>query len=142
MSVVNTSSRVIRFRRSGGIWLAAFLSWVFVMPFAVSVFVELSETTRLLLAPVAVVALIVPLLVVVWSLRSGVDAGPDGVTVKALFNGRRVRWSEITGFDRREGRVFAVLESGNRLELPSVRPADLPRLLAVSGREVSDEDAQ
>jgi hypothetical protein len=142
MTVINTASKSVRFRRSGGVWLASLLTLVFVMPFAGSVFVELTETTRLLLAPVAILAVLIALLSVVWSIRSGVDAGPDGLTVKALLNGRRVPWTEITGFDQQDGKVYAVLRSGSRLELPAVRPVDLPKLVAAGGNELRSEPAE
>lgn len=136
MTVVNATATRLRFRRSGATWLAALLVLVFVVPFASGVFIELRDTTRILLAPVAVIAVLIPLLIAVWSLRSGVDVGSDGLRVKALFSSRHVAWSAVQGFDSTTPTVYAVLNDGAMLALPNVRAVDLPQLIAVSGNEL------
>ena len=140
MTVVNTSSTRLRFRRSGAIWLAAILTFVFVLPFAGGVFVELHDLARVLLAPVAVVVAVIPLLVAVWSLRSGVDVTADTLTVKALLSSRRIEWHRVVGFDTDGRTVFALLDGDSRIALPSVRTVDLPQLIAASGQELVTDD--
>ena len=73
--------------------------------------------------------LLVPLVIVVWALRAGTDAGPEGLRVRALLGSRRIEWSEISelGADRR-GRALARLSNGQVVPLTSVRDRDLPRL--------------
>lgn len=77
-----------------------------------------------------------PLLVLIWGIRSGTDADARGVTVRAALGSRRTPWSEIVAFDapERGGYAVAVLASGARLRLPGVHAADLPTLVAASGR--------
>lgn len=140
MTVVNSVPGSTRFRRSGGSWIASVLTLIFVMPFAGSVFVELESGWRLALTPIAIVAILIPLAFSIWSLRSGVDVTTDGLTIKALFGSRRLTWSQLTGFDHHNGKVYAALTSGNRIELPSVRPVDLPRLVAAGGNQLVESD--
>lgn len=140
MTVVNASAHRMRFRRSGAVWLAAILMLVFVMPFAGSVFVELHGWKRDILVPLAVVAIAIPLLIAVWSLRSGVDVDADGLRVKALLGAREYSWGQVDGFDADGRTVFLLLDSGARIALPSVRPVDLPRLIEASGSELREAD--
>ncbi|NUO56401.1 MAG: PH domain-containing protein [Hamadaea sp.] len=77
----------------------------------------------------------------VWAWRSGTDADPNGVRVRALFGSRKIEWSRIEAFvpaDRRKAQ--AVLADGSRITLTAVTPEDLPRLVAASGKEL--EQAQ
>lgn len=141
MTVVNASPSKLRYRRSGATWLASVLALVFVFPFVGGVFVELDGVGRAILLPVAGVAVLIPLAVAVWSLRSGVDVNADGLTVRALVGRRVVPWSRVTGFDASTPTVYALLEGGSRLVLPAVRQVDLPQLLAVGGRELVSDDA-
>lgn len=141
MTVINTNPRMTRFRRSGGAWVASVLALVFVIPFAGSVFIEIDSAWKWVLTPIAIISIIVPLAFAVWSLRSGVDADEDGLKVKALLGSRHIPWSDLAGFDQHDGKVYAALSSGSRIELPSVRPVDVPQLVAVSGSDlVSDDD--
>lgn len=141
MTVINTKPGTTRFRRSGGAWIASVLALVFVTPFAGAVFIEIDSNLKWVLAPIAIGALIVPAAFSVWSLRSGVDAGADGIRVKALLGSRHIPWTDITGFDRHDGKVYAALTSGSRIELPSIRPVDIPQLVTAGGNElVTAED--
>src|SRR5699024_1081107 len=85
MAVVKKKPTRLQFRRSGAVWLAAILVTVIVMPFAGAVFLELEGLAKAALAPVAIAALVIPLLIAVWSLRSGVDVTSESITVRALF---------------------------------------------------------
>jgi Bacterial PH domain len=85
------------------------------------------------LAPI----LLVPLAVAGWGWRAGTDADPDGLSVRALLGSRRLPWSRVTGLVPDGRRVVAVLDGGTALRLPAVTPADLPRLVAASGQELT-----
>ncbi|MGH8877172.1 MAG: PH domain-containing protein [Stackebrandtia sp.] len=142
MTVVNVKPTRLRFRRSGAQWLAAIVTLVFVVPFAGSVFAELDGRTRLVLAPIAAVAVLVPMLVGVWTLRSGVDATAEGLTVRALFGARSYAWSAIKGFDTRQRTVYALLEGDRLVPLPAIRPVDVPRLIEAGGGELSESERE
>lgn len=137
---MNVKPTRLRFRRSGATWTAAVLVLVFAFPFAGSVFAELDGTTRLLLVPVAVTAMLIPALIAVWSLRSGVDVTTEGLTVRALLGSRFYAWERITGFDLRGRTVYALLDDG-RVPLPAVRGVDIERLIVVSGGELVETEA-
>ena len=141
MTVINTKPRSTRFRRSGGAWVASVLALVFVMPFAGSVFIEIDSGWKWVLTPIAVVAIAVPLAFAVWSLRSGVDVDGEGLRVKALLGSRYIAWSDLAGLDPHNGKVYAALTSGTRIELPSVRPVDVPQLIAAGGNQLADDDS-
>ncbi|ADD44010.1 PH domain-containing protein [Stackebrandtia nassauensis] len=140
MTVINAKPTRLRFRRSGAVWIGAVVMLVFVFPFSGSVFAELDGMARILLAPVAVVAVLVPLLIALWSLRSGVDITAEGLTVKALVGSRSYRWSAIDGFDLRGRTVYALLTDERRVPLPAVRATDIPRLIVASGGELVETD--
>ena len=94
-------------------------------------------------APYLLPLLVIPLLIAVWGWRSGTDVDADGLTVRAAVGRRRIAWSEVTGIMLDpDGRPAALLTSGRFVTLPAVTPADLPRLIAASGHEVSRRPAQ
>lgn len=115
----------IQFRHNGAIAVAGIIAVVGAIPLA---------STAWYYAPV----LLVPLAVVVWAWRAGTDASPAGLRVRALLGQRRVRWEDVAGFvSNQQGRAVARLHDGRTLPLPAVRAADLPRLVAASGQELS-----
>jgi len=87
---------------------------------------------------------LIPVGIIVWTLRTRTVADPETVAVRRVVGGRRVPWSEITsmhlGRARHPGnaRVSAVLDDGSELALPAVHVRDLPRLAAVSGGRLPD----
>jgi D-serine deaminase-like pyridoxal phosphate-dependent protein len=88
-------------------------------------------------APYLLVLLAVPALLAVWAWRAGTDVDSDGITVRAAFAGRRVGWSDVTGFVTDDkGRVVATVAAGSAIVLTAVRPADLPSLVAASGHDL------
>ena len=87
------------------------------------------------------VFLLVPVLVAAWVLRTGVDVGEDGVTVRSLTAARHVAWNEVAGIrvaDR--GDLWLVTTRGTELRLPTLRARDLPRLASVSGGRIPAPD--
>ncbi|HEV7825957.1 MAG TPA: PH domain-containing protein [Mycobacteriales bacterium] len=82
--------------------------------------------------------LLVPLAVILWGWLSGVDVDDRGVVVRSAVARRRLPWSDIEGFSARDRRVVAHLRRGGVVPLPSVRPADLPRLIAAGGQQLGE----
>jgi Bacterial PH domain len=95
-------------------------------------------------APYLWLVYLIPLGIIVWTLRVRTVADAEAVAVRRVVGGRRVPWSEITsvhlGRARNPGfaRVSAVLNDGSELALPAVHVRDLPRLAAVSGGRLPD----
>lgn len=115
----------VRFRPSQAITVASVIAFAGALPLAAA---------RWFLTPV----LLVPLLTGIWAWYAGTDAGPDGVRVRALLRSRRIAWTEIAGFGADpQGRVLAQLAGGGAVTLTAVRPTDLPRLVAASGRPLA-----
>ncbi len=120
----------LRFRRHSAITVAALITLI-------------SGVTLGTWAPYLLPLLVIPLLVAVWGWRSGTDVDAEGLTVRAALGRRRIPWAEITGIMLdSDGRPAARLSSGRFVTLPAVSPADLPRLVAASGHELSRPPAQ
>jgi hypothetical protein len=116
------SARTVRFRHPSAVAVAAVIATIGAIPLAGAAWY---------LAPVA----LVPLTIAWWAWRSGTDADPDGVRVRALLGQRRIAWSEVSELvTTPSGRVSAALENGNVVPLIAVTKADLPRLMAASGQ--------
>jgi hypothetical protein len=112
----------LRFRHSQAILVAAVVAFIGALPIA---------DARWYLLPV----LLVPLVVAVWAWRAGTDADPREVRVRALFGQRRLPWARIAELAADpKGRAVARLDDGERVALPAVRGADLPRLVAVTNQ--------
>lgn len=98
-------------------------------------------------APYLWLIYLVPIGIVVWTLRVRTVADPETVVVRRVIGGREVPWSEIAkvhlGRARNpaSARVSAVLNDGSELALPAVHVRDLPRLSAVSGGRLPDPAA-
>jgi hypothetical protein len=90
-------------------------------------------------APWTPVFLLVPVLVAVWVLRTGVDVGGDGVTVRSLVAARHVPWGEVAGIRVAErGDLRLVTTRDTEVRLPVLCARDLPRLAAASGGRIPD----
>jgi hypothetical protein len=88
-------------------------------------------------APWTPILLLVPIAVAVWVLRAGVDITTDGLTVRAAFGQRQVRWTSVAGIRvAQRGELWLVTTSGSELKLPVLRARDLPRLAALSGGRI------
>ena len=117
----------VKFRYNAGIAIAGLVAFFGAIPVA---------TFRWYLTPI----MLVPLAVMVWGWRAGTDAGPGGVSARALFGARRVPWSRIAGLVPQGRRVVATLDGGGYLRLPAVTPADLPKLIRASGQDMVGPD--
>jgi Bacterial PH domain len=90
-------------------------------------------------APYLWLIYVVPVAVVVWTLRTRTVVDADGIRVRRLVGGRRVAWDAVGGLrvDRRNV-VHAVLTEGGEVRLPAVHVRDLPALAAASGDRLPD----
>ena len=83
------------------------------------------------------VFLLVPVLAAAYVLRTGVDVGDGGVTVRSLAGSRAVPWDDVAGIRVGErGDLWLVTVRGTELRLPVLRARDLPWLAAVSGGRI------
>ena len=89
------------------------------------------------LSPEPLPLLLVPLAVAAWAWRSGTDATPEGLTIRALFGRRRLPWARVAGFVPEGRRVNAVLDGGAVLRLPAVTPGDVPALLVAGDQKLA-----
>ena len=92
-----------------------------------------------LAAPYFWLIYLVPIAIIVWTLRVRTTVDPENVAVRQVFGGRRVPWTQISSLRLRDrGRVSAVLTDGAELPLPAVHVRDLPQLAAASGGRLPD----
>jgi hypothetical protein len=95
-------------------------------------------------APLFFLVYLLPLAMLLWTLRVRTVVDADALTVRRLLGGRRVPWAEISslrlvrGSRHTSSRVSAVLTDGAELPLPAVTVRDLPQLAAVSGGRLPD----
>ena len=83
------------------------------------------------------VFLMVPALAAAYVLRTGVDVGDGGVTVRSLAGSRAVPWDDVAGIRVGErGDLWLVTVRGTELRLPVLRARDLPWLATVSGGRI------
>lgn len=80
--------------------------------------------------------LLVPLTLIWWGLRVGVDVDAETLRVRGLFGSRALPWSDVTGFRLVKNQVNATLASGNELPLPAITPAEVPALIEASGQKL------
>ena len=115
----------VKFRYNAAITVAAVVAVIGGLPLA---------TSAWYIAPI----LLIPLAVAVWGWRAGTDATVNGVRVRALFGSRFVPWPKIESLVVGErNRVFAHTAAGSAIRLTAVTPADLPKLVAASGEQLS-----
>jgi hypothetical protein len=90
-------------------------------------------------APYLWLIYLLPVGIVVWTLRTRTVVDADGLRVRRLVGGRRVPWDAVGGLrvDRRNG-VHAVLTGGGEVALPAVHVRDLPSLAVASGDRLPD----
>lgn len=93
-------------------------------------------------APLFWLIYLVPLAVIVWTLRTRTVVDPDAIAVRRVLGARAVPWSEITSLrlTKRTG-VRVVLAGGDEVALPSVHVRHLPLIAAASGGRLPDPSA-
>jgi hypothetical protein len=115
----------VKFRYNAAITVAAGVAVIGALPLA---------TSRWYLAPLP----LIPLAIAVWAWRAGTDATVNGVRVRALFGSRFLPWPKIESLAVGErDHVYAHTSAGSAVRLTAVTPADLPRLVAASGEQLS-----
>jgi hypothetical protein len=92
-------------------------------------------------APFLWLVYLLPVAIVVWTLRTRTVVDAEGVAVRRFVGGRRVGWDDVRGLridDR--SRVHAVVGDSDELALPAVNARDLPVLARASDGRVPDPD--
>jgi Bacterial PH domain len=92
-------------------------------------------------APFLWLIYLVPVGIIVWTLRTRTVADAEGLRVRRLMGGRRVTWDDVSALRLDDRRVWAVLDDGEELALPAVRVRDLPVLAQASGGRLPDPTA-
>ena len=93
-------------------------------------------------APYLWLVYLVPIGIIVWTLRTRTVADADGLRVRRLVGGGQAPWDAVTALridDR--SRVHAVLGGGDELALPAVHVRDLHVLSLASGGRLPDPTA-
>jgi len=93
-------------------------------------------------APFLWLIYLVPVGIIVWTLRTRTVVDAEGLLVRRLVGSRHVPWDDVTGLrldDR--GPVRAVLAAGGELVLPAVGVRDLHALAVASGGLLPDPTA-
>jgi Bacterial PH domain len=88
--------------------------------------------TALVQHPILLVAYVIPILAIVFIARTATIVDADGITVRALFGARRLRWETLRGLSLTGRSVYAVTDQGG-VRLPCVRISDLAAIAAASG---------
>jgi hypothetical protein len=88
--------------------------------------------TALVQHPVFLVAYVIPILAIGFIARTATIVDGDGITVRALFGFRRLRWDTVRGISVTGRNVYAVTDQG-AVRLPCVRIRDLATVAAASG---------
>lgn len=108
---------------------------------AAGLIVTISTVTLAAASGWLALAVLVPLAWTVWLWRAGTEVDEDGFRVRALLGSRRIPWSDVRELtpDRRGG-VVATLTTGVTIRLTAVSLADLPRMAAASGQQLTRSD--
>jgi Bacterial PH domain len=117
------------FRLPALAYLAVLFLLFGVTPLALASGIE--KLSRPTLSP-RVVLFVLPILAIVFIARWATVVSTDGITVRAAFGSRRMRWDEIRGLSVTGTSVYAVLVDGS-VRLPCVRVADLAEVSRASG---------
>jgi len=107
-------------------------TWLFPVAVFAACLVPLSSPTPWLL-----VVLVVPLVLALGVLRTGVDVDDRGLTARSLVGERTVPWEQVAGL-RVGGRaeLWLVTTAGTEVRLPTLRARDLPVLSRLSGGRI------
>lgn len=82
---------------------------------------------------------VIPLGLIIWTLRTRTTADGDGLTVRRVLTKRTLPWSSLKGLRlTKRAAVRAVLTDDTEVALPSVRTRHLPALALISGGRLDD----
>lgn len=118
----------IRFRHNIAVAVAGLCGVVAAIPLA---------SARPYLLPI----LLIPMLIMVWGWRAGVDVDAEAVTVRALLGSRAFPWRDVTGFAAEGRRVVVLLDGDRAVRMPAVSPDDVPAILKAGGQALTAPDA-
>jgi len=77
---------------------------------------------------------VIPVVALAYVAVTSTTADRTAVRTRTLLGRHRMTWDELDGLEfRASSWAVAVAHDGRRLQLPMVRPRDLPRLAAASG---------
>jgi hypothetical protein len=79
-----------------------------------------------------ILVFVVPIIAIVFIARTATIVDADGITVRAAFGQRRLRWDEIRGLSVTGRSVYAVLADGS-VRLPCVGVPNLAAVARASG---------
>lgn len=127
MSAPPPSVRV--FRLPALAYLAVLFLLFSVTPLALASGVD--RLSRPTLSP-RVILFVLPILAVVFIARWATVVSPEGITVRAAFGSRRMRWDELRGLSVSGTSVYAMLADGS-VRLPCVHVANLADVSRASG---------
>jgi hypothetical protein len=82
--------------------------------------------------------MLIPLALLIYGLRSGVDVSPASIRVRSAVSTRSFAWSDVAGFATDRRRVSMKLNDGRLVRFPAVLSSDLPRFLAAGKQDLSD----
>ena len=83
--------------------------------------------------PAALLIYLIPLVALLYVIRTATIANTEGVTARALFGSRHVKWADIRGFSTDDrGRVDLAGTDGTVLRLPCTRARHLGSIALVS----------
>ena len=116
----------LRFRHNAAVSVAAVITFIGGVPLL---------GASLYFAPI----LLVPLAVAIWGWRSGTDVDERGLVVRALLAKRGIPWTQIDALVPDQRKVQAQLANGHYVTLPAVTRSDIPKLVAASGKEISND---
>lgn len=81
---------------------------------------------------------ILPVVFVLWILKSRTTVNEDGIAVTSLFRGtKRISWSDFAGIEFKRT-TYAVDKKGSKLALPGVTFNSLPQLASASRGRIPD----
>jgi hypothetical protein len=90
-------------------------------------------------APFLWLVYLVPVGIVVWTLRTRTVVDADGIHVRRLVGSRNLPWDALAALRVKDrSRVRAVLADGGELALPAVHVRDLHVLAMASGGRLPD----
>lgn len=127
MVSVATAGLKAKFRYNAALPIAAFVALCGAVPLA---------ATRWYLLFI----LLIPLVVLVWGLRAGVDVTDGVLRVRWAVGSRRIDAADIAGFTITHRAVRAVLTDGRAVWLPSVPGTRVPVLAEAVGLHLATGD--
>ena len=127
----------VRFRHNVSIAIAGLLGFIGTVPLATAGFDNRTFHNPPWYSYPLLLLILIPIAVMVFGWRAGTDATTQGLWVRRYGLGTHpIAWTEIVGIVPQNRRVYAILTDDRAVPLPGVSPAQIPRLVAASGKKV------